>query len=198
MLKRLNRREILERMAMVSGGAVSLTVLSACDGGASVPKDTKNIKLKVLSKANLDLVGDLADAIIPDTDTLGAKSVNVHYFIDELLANWMTKEEQDSFIKGLNSLDQSIKSERGNTFSFLSRDEKTTTLDSLGLEITKITSNDVNNKRPKHIYLQLRELIIFGYYTSEIGASEELLYDPMPGNYKGCIAFSDVGKAWST
>jgi len=198
LLKRLNRREILERMATVSGGAVSLTVLSACDGGASVPKDTKNIKLKVLSKANLDLVGDLADAIIPDTDTLGAKSVNVHYFIDELLANWMTKEEQDSFIKGLNSLDQSIKSERGNTFSFLSRDEKTTTLDSLGLEITKIASNDVNNKRPKHIYLQLRELIIFGYYTSEIGASEELLYDPMPGNYKGCIAFSDVGKAWST
>ena len=72
MVKSLNRREILERMAVVSGGAISLTVLSACEGGASVPKDTKNIKLKVLSRENLDLIADFADMIIPDTDTLGA------------------------------------------------------------------------------------------------------------------------------
>jgi gluconate 2-dehydrogenase gamma chain len=197
LVKSLNRREILERMAVVSGGAISLIVLSACEGGASVPKDTKNIKLKVLSRENLDLIADFADMIIPDTDTLGAKSVNVHYFIDELAANWMTKVERDCFIERINSLDRSIKTKHGNTFSFLSRDKKIAILDSLGLEIAKISSDNTNKNRPKHIYLELRELIIFSYYTSEVGASEELLYDPMPGNYKGCVAFSDVGKTWS-
>ena len=87
MASKLNRRQILERMAMVSGGAISLSIISACDSGVTVPETTENIELKALNKAQLDLVGDIADTIIPDTDTPGAKAVNVHYLIDELAAN---------------------------------------------------------------------------------------------------------------
>lgn len=196
MANRLNRRDILERMALVTGGAVSLTILSACDGGVTVPENVENLDLKALNKAHLNLVGDLADALIPDTDTPGAKSVNVHYFIDELAANWMTATERDAFLNKLSVLDQTIKSERGSSFSELSADAKSATLDSLGLELLTMASGDDNGKGGKHIYLELRELIIFGYYTSEVGASEELGYDPIPGGYKGCIPFEDVGKTW--
>jgi len=195
MANRLNRRDILERMAMVTGGAVSITILSACDGGVSVPEDVENIELKALNKAQLDLVADLADTIIPDTETPGAKSVNVHYFVDELAANWMTAGERDGFLNNLTALDQRIKSERGSSFSSLSADAKSAVLDSLGLEL--LATGLGSGNRDKHIYLELRELIIFGYYTSEVGASEELLYDPIPGEYKGCIPFADVGKTWS-
>lgn len=202
----LSRREILERMAMVTGGAVSLTILSACDGGVSVPESTETLDLKVLSEANFNLVGDIADTIIPDTDTPGAKSVNVHYLIDELAANWMTAEERMGFLKDLTALDERIKSERGASFSELGPEDRGAVLDQLGAEMLlagedsnalgDITNSDDNNGR-KHIYRELRELTIFGYYTSEVGASEELIYDPIPGDYHGCIPFADVGKAWS-
>lgn len=202
----LSRRQILERMAMVTGGAVSLTILSACDGGVSVPDNTEKLDLKVLSEANFNLVGDIADTIIPDTDTPGAKSVNVHYLIDELAANWMTADERMGFLKDLTSLDERIKRERGVSFSELSLTDRGAVLDQLGAEMLAvgegsdalgdITNSDDNNGR-KHIYRELRELTIFGYYTSEVGASEELIYDAIPGTYKGCVPFEDIGKAWS-
>jgi len=202
----LSRRQILERMAVVTGGAISLSILSACDGGVSVPESTENIDLKALSKAQLDLVGDIADTIIPDTATPGAKSVNVHYLIDELAANWMTADERTGFLSDLMALDQRIKAEQGKRFSELDLAARGDVLDQLGAEMLDagegsaalgdITNSDDNNGR-KHIYRELRELTIFGYYTSEVGASEELIYDPIPGAYHGCIPFADVGKAWS-
>lgn len=203
----LNRREILERMAVVTGGAVSLTILSACDGGVVAPKNTENLNLKALNKAQLDLIADIADMIIPDTETLGAKSVNVHFLVDELAANWMTSDERNGFLKDLTMLDERIKNEQGSSFSLLGNKERGLVLDQLGQEMLAagegtvglgdITNSDDITGR-KHIYRELRELIIFGYYTSEVGATEELNYDPIPGGYSGCIPLADVGgKAWS-
>lgn len=206
MASKLNRRQILERMAMVSGGAISLSILSACDGGVTVPVEVENIDLKALNQKQLDLVGDIADTIIPNTDTPGAKAVNVHYLVDELAANWMTTIERDGFLKDLTALDDRIRNEHGKSFSNLDASGRGQVLDQLGVEMIAsgqarvglgdITNSDDNNGR-KHIYLELRELIIFGYYTSEVGASEELGFDPIPGAYHGCVPFADVGKAWS-
>ena len=41
----------------------------------------------------------------------------------------------------------------------------------------------------------LKEAVVFGYYTSQIGASQELGYSPVPGPYRE-VPFSDVGKVW--
>jgi gluconate 2-dehydrogenase gamma chain len=203
----LNRREILERMAVVTGGTISLTILSACDSGVKAPTNTENLNLKALNEAQLNLVADIADMIIPDTETLGAKSVNVHFLVDELAANWMTSDERNGFLKDLTMLDERIKNEQGSSFSLLGNKERGLVLDHLGQEMLAagegtaglgdITNSDDITGR-KHIYRELRELIIFGYYTSEVGATEELNYDPIPGGYSGCIPLADVGgKAWS-
>lgn len=192
-ISRLNRREILERMAIVSGGLISLTVLSACEGGVSVDKSAKkDTALKSLSQEQLDLIGDIADTIIPDTDTPGAKAINIHYFIDELVANWMTSVQRSQFLSDVSALDIRIKSEKGKSFSMLSLDDRDLMLDQLGEEMI-----EQNAQGTKHIYKEIRELTIFGYYTSEVGASVELNFDPLPGAFKGCVSFSDVGKTWS-
>ncbi len=203
---KLNRREILERMAAVTGGAVSLTVLAACDGGVTVPETTESLDLRALNSAQLDLVGDIADMIIPDTETLGAKSVNVHFLVDELAANWMTSQDKESFLAALTELDERITAEQGSRFSDLDMAGKARVMDQLGAEMVAagqggqvlgdITNSDDLETR-KHIYLELRELIIFGYYTSEVGASEELIYDPIPGEYRGCAPFAEIGRAYS-
>lgn len=205
-MKRFNRRQILDRMAAVTGGMVSLTILAACDGGVAVPEDTTNIDLKALNQAQFDLLGDIADMIIPDTDTPGAKSVNVHYLVDELAANWMLEEDKEAFLEDLTALDEKIKTEHGASFSELNQDGRAAVLDQLGTEMLvqngaaqvlgDITNSDDATGR-KHIYLELRELIIFGYYTSEVGASEELIYDPIPGKYNGCAPFAEIGRAYS-
>lgn len=203
----LNRRDILQRMTFVMGGALSLSLISACDNGVKAPTDIDGLTLNSLNQNQFDLVGDIADTIIPDTDTLGAKSVNVHYLIDELAANWMRADERQYFLNELTALDERIKKERGRRFSDLDLKERGAVLDQLGQEMlaslnhASLGQGDITNSggndENKHIYLLLRELILFGYYTSEVGATQELIYDPVPGDFKGCIPFNDIGKAWA-
>ena len=38
----------------------------------------------------------------------------------------------------------------------------------------------------------LKNLVVTGYFTSEVGAKQALIFDPVPGPYKGCIDFSEV------
>lgn len=202
----LSRRQILERVTLVMGGALSLSLISACDSGVKVPDNVENLELKALNQSQFNLVGDIAGTIIPDTETPGAKSVHVDYLIDELAANWMTADERADFLDDLTELDARIEQEYGKKFSALNLEERGAVLDQLGAEMLgdgqatdglgDITNSDDGRSR-KHIYRTLRELTLFGYYTSEVGASEELIYDAIPGAYKGCVPFEDIGKAWS-
>jgi hypothetical protein len=43
-----------------------------------------------------------------------------------------------------------------------------------------------------HIFKQLRDLTVTGFATSEIGAKEFFIYDPIPGPYIGCIPYEEV------
>lgn len=43
----------------------------------------------------------------------------------------------------------------------------------------------------------MKELTLVGYYTSEVGATEELTYVRVPGRWEGCIDFSEIGRAWA-
>ena len=45
-------------------------------------------------------------------------------------------------------------------------------------------------------FYQLKELTVLGYYTSEVGATQELAYLPIPGHYEGDYDFT--GKQWSS
>ena len=42
---------------------------------------------------------------------------------------------------------------------------------------------------------QLRDLVIFGFYTSE-AATSELSYEELPGRYDGCVPMAEIGRAW--
>ena len=43
----------------------------------------------------------------------------------------------------------------------------------------------------------LKELTLVGYYTSEVGATQELRYERAPGRYDGCMPYEDLGRAWA-
>lgn len=41
---------------------------------------------------------------------------------------------------------------------------------------------------------KLKELVVTGYYTSEIGCKEEQIYKPMPGRYDCDLNYADFGR----
>ena len=49
----------------------------------------------------------------------------------------------------------------------------------------------------KAFFEAFRQLVIAGYYTSEIGITQEREYLPVPGEYDGAFPYSQVNKVYS-
>jgi hypothetical protein len=50
----------------------------------------------------------------------------------------------------------------------------------------------------KPFIIEVKELVITGFFTSEPGATQVLQYNQVPGPFKGCVPLSEVGKTWAT
>jgi len=136
--------------------------------------------LLCLNKSQFEIINIIVDIIIPDTDTPGASKAGVPKFIDHMLANFMPKSERQTFINGLKTL-----MNNASDFGYLSPQHQYQYIESLD-----------KNRQKSSFYRKLKELTVLGYYTSEIGASEELKYNPVPGPYRE-IPFKILGRAWS-
>ncbi len=89
----MNRREAIQRVAMLMGGTVigASLFLEGCQRSAS-----KDIEMLFDSKS-IDFLGDLAEAILPKTTTPGAKEAGVGSEIPVLVRDCYKPEEQRSF-----------------------------------------------------------------------------------------------------
>ena len=61
--------------------------------------------------------------------------------------------------------------------------------------------NEIQKKESKNndsFYIDLKKLVIRGYFNSEIGVTQALNYRPIPGTLRGCIPLKESdGKLWS-
>lgn len=116
----MNRREAIQRVAMLVGGSVigANLFLEGCTRSAS--KDVAAL----FDKTNTDLLGDLAEAILPKTSTPGAKEAGVGEFIPVMIRDCYTPQDQKAFLEGFAGLDERAKKEFGKKFQELSKDEK--------------------------------------------------------------------------
>jgi hypothetical protein len=189
----MDRREALKRTAWLMGGAVSapaiLGVLKGCTAKPSL--DWKPVFLTTEQGA---LVSEVSEIIIPKTDTPGAKEVGVPGFIDQMVSECYSKEDQDKFINGLKAFDDEAKKEYGDPFIELSPEDQ-------AAFVKKVHDTAVNSdEKERPFILALKELTMLGFFTSEVGASQVLQYNPVPGSYKGCIPVAEAGngKTWAT
>jgi hypothetical protein len=178
-MSEINRRRLLKNIALMTGGVLSSSVISGVMSGA-LAQETIDVDNPVFSDAQLKLVGQLADMIIPDTDTPGAIGAKVHHYIHAIVGDWYYDKERDNFMKGLNAVDSG--------FINGSVAERTAIM-------TKMDNEEIDRKT---FFEEFKELTLVGYFTSQIGAEEELRYEQYPGPYQGCVPFEQVGKTWAT
>jgi hypothetical protein len=56
-----------------------------------------------------------------------------------------------------------------------------------------VATEDVGDKS---YFRMLKDLVLVGYYTSEVGATQELRANPM-GVFRSDVPYAEVGRAWS-
>lgn len=194
----MDRREAIKRTAWIMGGVVSAPAIMGVLKGCAA-KPTIDWKPVFLSEDQGILVSQVAEIIIPKTDTPGAKETGVPGFIDLMLKDVYKKEDQDSYLAGLKDFDDAAKKEYGDAFIELSAEDQSTFVKKLHDEAVKAEKETTPApKRP--FILMTKELTMLGFFTSEAGATQVLQYVAVPGSYKGCIPLTEAGngKTWAT
>ncbi|MCU0470804.1 MAG: gluconate 2-dehydrogenase subunit 3 family protein [Arcicella sp.] len=159
----MNRREAVQRVALMMGGVLAAPLMAGVMG--QVTNTGASVAVTAEQEA---LLAEVADIIIPTTDTPGAKAAGVEKFIVRVMRDCYKKEDQDKFYAGLAKLDADSQTKFGKGFIALDTAQKN--------EMVKLSTTED---------------------TSEIGATKALEYLPIPGKFEGCIPLKAGQKAWA-
>lgn len=163
---------------------------------ASVATASSDPPLEVLDARNSRLVVAAAERILPETDTPGATAARVNQFVDRLLAHWYPPADRDRFLAGLSVLERLGLERHGSSFADCTEAEQVAILTAFDDEV--IALRRAAGARPgppgrpsaptpdEHWFAMLKFMTIWGFYTSEVGVTEELRHDLVPGYYDGC------------
>ncbi len=137
-----------------------------------------------------EAVAALSEAIIPETDTPGAVEAGVVEFIEMIVSEWMRPDERERFMRGLAHVDDHTEAQAGVRFAYSGEATQTAILS--GLEAEGRVLMDEDEEAPAPFFHHLRSLVLSGYYTSEIGMKQELLWQEIPGRFDGCVDLTEV------
>ncbi len=193
----MDRREALRKTALLMGAAVSASALTGIlQGCKATPELT--YKPVFFTEDQARIVTEVAEIIIPKTDTPGAKDTGVPGFTDLMLKDCYKKEDQDRFLAGLTSFDEDAKKAYGDSFIYCKPEQQVELVTKVHAAALAEAKENKEAKRP--FILMAKELTLLGFFTSEPGATQVLQYIAVPGSYKGCIPLAEAGngKTWAT
>jgi len=187
-LELVRRRELLKRAAWLLGGAVSApAALAILQGCSAKEKDTAPVATKLLDASQLALVAEIAETMIPKTTSSGAKDAGVPAFIDLVLDAVYPKDVQDRFTAGLAEFNAAAKSAGK---AFLDRDAG----ERASFVKQQLEAALAGVRDPKPFILLARELTLLGFFTSQVGITENMDYVPVPTVFHGCVPLSKMAK----
>lgn len=194
----MDRREALRRTALMMGGMVSAPAILGVLNGCTAKPDLlwKPVFLKGDEASVVSIVSEI---IIPRTDTPGAQDAGVPAFIDQMLKEVYSEEDQKFFLDGLAAFNAEANKAYGDEFVDLTDEEQAALVKKLhDAAVEAENTTDPAPKRP--FILMMKELTMLGFFTSEPGATQVLQYEAVPGAYKGCIPLSEAGngKTWAS
>jgi hypothetical protein len=180
----MNRREMLKAVSL--GAALPVLPAQGHQGHShghqhGAPGQQPKGELKFFSPEQAEYVAQLAETIIPQTDTPGARAVGVHLYIDKMLSA-ADPPEQARFLEGLKWLDERAGKVHGAPFAKLTGEQQYALLAPLA------GGNHSPEDQPGVRFFAIaKALTIDGYYTSADGFVSELGFsNGFTGDFPGC------------
>jgi gluconate 2-dehydrogenase gamma chain len=214
----ITRREALRRAAIILGGTLSAptiaAVLAGCGERQSAAKPPWTPR--TLTPDQRAMVAAIADAIIPETETPGARAAQVDQFVDTLLSDHFSAEDRERFLAGLTRLEARARRTHQKGFAELTpaqQVEMVGEMDRLAFQEPTLAEKpreataasprsqesdvqvgqgvgatsaeaaspppDAADVGPESFFRMMKELAVVGYYTSEVGQTQELRINPM-------------------
>lgn len=182
----MERRQAIKNALILLGGSLLLPdVLKAWE----FPR-IENQSF-VWTESENELLVALTEIIIPKTDTPGAREAGVAAFILKFVADCEAKEKQILFKTGLETVESRAKSQFNKSFLDCKPDEQIAIVKRMNAEAT-----DGTRLKNDSFFYMLKHLTFVGYFTSEIGATQALRYEAVPGRYDGNYPYKKGDKAF--
>jgi len=192
----MNRRDALGRVALLLGGTVvgAELFLSGCKNAPD-----KNIGAGGTNFSNDDIAwfDEIAETILPATDTPGAKEAKVGAFWATIVKDCYTEADQKVFLDGMKKLNDACQQKNSKSYMESTPEQRHDLLVALDKEQKDYMAAKKKDD-PSHYFRMMKELTLWGYFTSEPGATKALRYVAVPGKYVGCMDYKKGDKAWAT
>ncbi len=190
----MDRRELLKMILAATGAAmIGLPALGQAQAPAAGAKTH-------FSDAEVGTLNEIAETILPRTKTPGAKDAGAGAFMATFVTDCYTARQQATFRAGLADIDKRA----GGRFVSLAPPARTELLRALdaearkhAVEVTETGTAEEGEPMP-HYFTMIKQLAIFGFFTSKVGATEVLRYVAVPGRYDGDLAYVSGTPAWGT
>jgi hypothetical protein len=186
----VTRREAIRRVSALLGGAALIGQAAWLTGCA-----TGQVRA-LFSDGDVVLLDEVADTILPDTKTPGAKAAGVGPFIARMVADTYDTREQAVFRDGLGALERESRMQNGDGFVASSPAQRLALLERLDREAIEYMRRPGSAERP-HYFRMIKELTLLGYFTSEIGCTQAMRYVETPGRFDPAITYTVGDKAWA-
>lgn len=187
----MHRRELVQYL----GAAIAIPFLprsaqAAIEIGERLHRQPADVPFRTLNAAQQAMVSEIADLIIPRTDTPGATDVKVPEFIDLILTEWATDEERVKFLAGLDQIDARsiawVASQPAPAGQLQpSRFGELTGAQKAGL-VNEFDARREDTEGPGLAFARLKQLTVYGYFTSkpvqDTIIKERMFYDGYHGN----------------
>ena len=185
----MNRRAALGRMALLMGG----TIVGAqyfLNGTRVLGKEAA----PGFSAADIALLDEIGETIIPATGTPGAKATQIVAFMVMMVNDCYDAAHHAIFQAGLAAVDEACRKQTGKAFLAASAAERTALLN----QLDAAARPPQNPPGPPHYFRLMKQLTLLGYFSSEIGCTQALRYQEVPGSFNGNVPYKKGDRAWFT
>jgi hypothetical protein len=170
-----DRRAFLHGSSVLLGCAALGPVLRAF---AATPR-----RATTFAVPEMDALRAIVDVILPETDSPAAPAAATHYFIDLAIPACATPAARQSFAAGLRDLVDA-------RFADMAPAQQAAWLESRARA-------DLARDYDQSFFRILKDYTLTGYFLSEIGATQALAYERVPGGYWGDLPLAPGQKAWA-
>lgn len=202
----MNRREFMQCAALLVSGAAASQV------GFTVTQKQQHFmtaanynvtSVNYFTDAQRRVVSSVAEIIIPATDTPGAIDAGVPKFIELMVADWFDDDERAIFNRGLVALTARSKQLHGKLFYELLPEQQEVILEEMEAAAGDSSWYEFGNTQREFVsdapfICQIKELTIWGFFTSELGGTQVLRYEAMPMKFDGNQKLERYESSWAS
>ncbi|UZK69789.1 gluconate 2-dehydrogenase subunit 3 family protein [Sphingomonas sp. S1-29] len=185
---------LIDRRTALAGvvgmfGATLFAPLARALANQPVPVINTGTATPVFTPAQRALVTALSERVLPTTDTPGAITAGVPDYIEHMLGDWAIDDDRALILGGLAAIDARSMADYRKPAAQATPAQQ----DAL---LTLAMNGGLSG--PADFFEAFRQLVITGYYTSEVGIKQERHYLPVPGEYDGAYPYAKVKKIFSS